>query len=133
MIFVDSNIPMYLVGAPHVHKAEAQILVERAIAARQRLVADAEVMQEILHRYSAIGRKDAIAEAIGVLLRIVDEVFPVEERDALRAAEVLRLTEGISARDAIHIAIMERRGVRRIMSFDGGFDRWPGVTRLGSP
>ena len=32
MIFVDSNIPMYLVGAPHPHKIAAQRLVERALA-----------------------------------------------------------------------------------------------------
>lgn len=50
MIFIDSNIPVYLVGAPHPHKADAQRLLERSIAERARLVTDAEVLQEILHR-----------------------------------------------------------------------------------
>jgi hypothetical protein len=36
----------------------------------------------------------------------------------------------LSARDAVHLAIMERHGVRRIMSFDSGFDGFPGVERL---
>lgn len=78
MIFVDSNIPMYLVGAAHANKVSAQRLLERAIAQRERLVTDAEVLQEILHRY---------------------------------------------------VATMERNAVRRIFSFDAGFDQVPGIER----
>ena len=32
MIFVDSNIPMYPVGAAHPHKTVAQVILERPIA-----------------------------------------------------------------------------------------------------
>ena len=46
MIFVDSNIPMYLVGAAHPHKTEAQVILERLIATGERLVTDAEVLQD---------------------------------------------------------------------------------------
>ena len=130
MIFLDSNIPMYLVGAPHPHKTEAHILVEEAIASRDRLITDAEVLQEILHRYSAMRRRDDIATALRVTLGLVDEVLPMQERDVLRAGEILRLSESWSARDAIHIAVMERHGIQRIMSFDRDFDRWPGLTRI---
>jgi predicted nucleic acid-binding protein len=63
VILVDSNVPMYLVGSPHPHKTDAQRLLERCIASRERLVTDAEVLQEILHRYVAIGRRDAIQPA----------------------------------------------------------------------
>ncbi len=55
---------MYLIGAAHPHKAEAQVLLERLIAAGRRLVTDAEVLQEILHRYTAIGRREAIGPAL---------------------------------------------------------------------
>lgn len=121
---------MYLVGAPHPHKTEAHILVEQAIASRDRLITDAEVLQEILHRYSAMRRPDDIATALRVTLGLVDEVLPMQERDVLRAGEILRLSESWSARDAIHIAIMEQHGIQRIMSFDRDFDRWPGLTRI---
>jgi hypothetical protein len=60
VILIDSNIPMYLVGAPHPHKSDAQRLLEKVVSDRQRLVTDAEVLQEILHRYAAINRRDAI-------------------------------------------------------------------------
>ena len=132
MIFIDSNIPMYLVGAPHRLKIDAQVLLERSIAAGERLVTDAEVLQEILHRYTAIGRREAIGPALEALLGIVDEVFPVDKSDVLRASETVRNEELVSARDALHLAIMERYGIGHIMSFDADFDRWPGITRVYS-
>ena len=131
MIFVDSNIPMYLVGAPHPHKADAQRLLERCIAEGERLVTDAEVLQEILHRYVAILRRDAIQPACDAVLGVVDEVFAVELADVERASGILYGMSDLSARDALHVAIMQRRGVDRILSFDAGFDEVPGVTRLG--
>ncbi len=130
MIFVDSNIPMYLVGAEHPHKLDTQHLIERAISAGERLVSDAEVLQEILHRYVAIGRRDAIQPAFDALLGIVDEVFPVAASNALRARTLLLGSPQLSARDAIHVAVMEEHGVDVIMSFDRGFDPVPGIRRL---
>ena len=64
---------MYLIGSSHPHKAEAQVILERLIAAGKRLVTDAEVLQEVLHRYTAINRRDAIGPAFQVTLNIVDE------------------------------------------------------------
>lgn len=130
MIFLDSNVPMYLVGAPHPHKEAARALLESAISRSERLVTDAEVLQEILHRYRAIRRTDAIQPAFDALLSLVDEVFAVELETVQRAKEIIGSGAGLSARDAVHLAAMERAEVRRIMSFDMGFDGWPGVQRL---
>jgi len=130
VIFVDSNVPMYLVGAPHAHKADAQRLLERCIADRERLVTDAEVLQEILHRYVAIDRRDAIQPAFDALLGVVDDIFPVETPDVQRAKSIVLGSARLSARDALHLAIMARHRIDRILSFDAGFDGFPGVTRL---
>jgi len=130
LIFVDSNIPMYLIGAAHPHKTEAQMILEHLIAAGQRLVTDAEVLQEILHRYTAVEKREAIGPALQVTLDIVDEVFPIEKTEVLRAGEVVQNRALLSARDAVHIAVMERHGIRSILSFDADFDRWPGLQRL---
>ena len=59
---------------------DAQRWVEKLISDRQRLVTDAEVLQEILHRYVAINRRDAIQPAFASLLGIVDEVFAVDRQ-----------------------------------------------------
>jgi predicted nucleic acid-binding protein len=130
VIFVDSNIPMYLVGAAHPHKADAQRLLERCVADEERLVTDAEVLQEILHRYAAIGRRDAIGPAFEALLAVVDEVFPIELRDVERSRDLLLASPTLSARDALHVSVMERRSVARILTFDAGFDGLPGVVRF---
>jgi predicted nucleic acid-binding protein len=130
LIFVDSNIPMYLVGVAHPHKTESQVLIQRLIAAGRQLVTDAEVFQEILHRYIAIDRRDAIGPAIQGLLDIVDDVFAVEKADVLRAAEIAQNRASFSARDAVHIAVMEHHGIHSILSFDADFDRWPGLKRI---
>ena len=123
---------MYLVGAPHPHKADAQRLLERAIAGRERLVSSAEVMQEILHRYVAIARRDAIQPAFEALLGVVDEVFPVQREAVLRARDILLAYPRLSARDALHVATMEAHGIRRILTFDRGFDEFPGLERISA-
>jgi len=89
VIFIDSNIPMYLAGSAHPHKADARRLLEEAIAAGDRLVTSAEVLQELLHRYSAIGRREAIQPAFDALRGVADDVFPVTPADVERAKDLL--------------------------------------------
>ena len=132
MIFVDSNIPMYLVGAEHPNKAAARRLLEQAIVDGDALASDAEVLQELLHRYLGIGRRDALGQAWDALLGVVDVVHPIELEDVDRARRLAETAPRLSARDAVHLAVMQRHGITRIMSFDGGFDGIVGIERLGA-
>ena len=131
MILVDSNIPMYLVGADVAMKAAARRLLEDALADGETLCTDVEVLQEILHRYAAQRRHESIDPAFAALLGVVDVVYPVELADVERARRLLLTSSGLSARDALHVAVMQGRDVGRVMSFDRGFDGLPGITRLG--
>jgi uncharacterized protein len=130
LILIDSNIPMYLIGGSHPHKTDAQRLVERLVSQRQRLVADAEVLQEIIHRYSAISRHHDIQPAFDALLGVVEEVFPIDLQVVERAKQIILGYHRLSARDAIHLAVMQQHGITQIMSFDSGFDGFPGITRV---
>ncbi len=130
MLFVDSNVPMYLVGAEHPNKHTARRLLERAIADDEPLATDAEVIHEVLHRYVAINRREAIGPAVDALLGVVDVVHPIELEDVQRARRLVVQETRLSARDAIHLAVMHRRGIDRILSFDGGFDGIVGLTRV---
>jgi predicted nucleic acid-binding protein len=130
VILIDSNIPMYLVGAPHAHKTDAQRMMEKLVTERQRLVTDAEVLQEILHRYVAINRRDAIQPAFDALLAIVDQVLPVDQAIVERAKQIVLAYRHLSARDGIHLAVMQQHGIEQIVSFDAGFDGFPGIARL---
>ena len=132
MIFVDSNIPMYLVGAAHPLKGAAQESLEEAVARHERLVTDAEVFQEILHRYHAIRRPDAIQPAFNALHGVIDEVFPIDLRDVEQGKGLMLGTPSLSARDAIHAAVMKRHGAACVMSFDRGFDLIPWLEQLPS-
>ena len=130
MILVDSNIPMYLVGAAHPHKLEAQRLLESALSAGERLVTDAEVLQEICHRYVAINKREAIQPAFDAILGVVDDVLAIERTDVEHAKDTVLRYQSLSARDALHLAVMARHDITQLMSFDRGFDEYPGIKRL---
>lgn len=130
MIFVDANIPMYLVGEDHPNKARAQMLVERAALSGDALVTDAEVFQEVLHRFAAIRRLEAIDPTFTVLLAVVDQVISIAIEDVLHARKLMTTVAHLGARDAIHAAVMANHDIDRILSFDADFDLVPGVTRL---
>jgi uncharacterized protein len=127
-ILIDSNVPMYLIGGEHPNRERAKQVLEIAIAARERLVTDAEAFQEILHRYVAINRRDAVQPAWNALLRVVDEVHPIELADVERVRSLV-LTSRLTARDALHVAVMQRHDIAEILSFDTAFDAVPGVRR----
>jgi uncharacterized protein len=105
-------------------------LLEKAVGDRQRLVTDAKVLQEILKRYSAIDRRDAIQPAFDALPGVVDQVLEIDRSIAERAKQIVLGYRQLSARDAVHLAVMEHHGIERIMTFDSGFDAFPGITPL---
>ena len=130
MIFIDSTVPMYVVGAEHPNKGTARRMLESAVARKEHLVTDAEVFQEILHRYAAIRRLEAVGPAFDALSSAVHDVFPVDLADVQRARRLISGSGRLSARDALHAAIMQRYDVAEIMTFDRGFDGLPGIRRL---
>ena len=113
MIFVDSNVPMSLVGEPHPNRERALEAISRLFQAKEILVTDVEVYQEILHRYSAVQRFDVLNDAFRALDRIVRTALPIHKPHVLRAREILNSVTTISARDALHLAVMEDAGVNR--------------------
>lgn len=130
MIFVDSNVPMYLVGSPHPNKERAEEALERLSQEGGRFVTDIEVYQEILHRYTSIRRPEAINYAFRRLDDIVDDVLTFGRQEIRDAREILQSVPGISARDALHAAVMQQAGITRILSYDRGFDAIPSIERL---
>lgn len=121
---------MYLIGANHPHKREARRILEDLIDQSVRLVTDAEVFQEIIHRYVVIKRREAIQPAFDLLMAISDEIFPIEDVDVIAAKDLLGSKSELSSRDALHLAIMKRQNVETIFSFDHGFDSILGINRI---
>ncbi|MGH9045304.1 MAG: hypothetical protein ACRDVP_10820 [Acidimicrobiales bacterium] len=87
---------------------------------RRRLVTGVEAFQEILHRCCAIGRGDAIGPAYDVLRNTVEAVLLVEEPDVIEAKNLAVTYQWLSARHALHVAVMANRDLHQIFSFDRG-------------
>ena len=130
MIFIDSNVPMYLVGAEHPNKDRAVALLTQLVRDGESFVTDVEVYQELLHRYTAIQRLDAIDSAFNSLDGLADDVLTFGLAEVRSARALLVNSDRLSARDALHVAVMQKAGVSRILSFDEGFDALPGIERL---
>jgi uncharacterized protein len=133
VIFIDANVPMYLVGGEHPHKLDAQRLLGRLTVERRPLVTSSEVLREIMHRYVSAGRRDWIEVAFNAVSSIVDEVLAVEEVDVFTAKDLVLAYPQLSARDAVHAATMRRHQITEILSFDSGFDAISAIKRLPAP
>ena len=79
----------------------------------EQFVTDAEVYQEIFHRYTAIRRLDAIDPAFKSLDAIVDEILCLR---SAAARALIGSVNGLSARDALHVVMMRKAGTNRILS-----------------
>jgi predicted nucleic acid-binding protein len=130
VIFLDSNVLVYLIGAPHPNRDLAVAAIDRLVRSGERMVTSAEVMQELLHLFSRRPASAALQQALNALRGLADEIYPVEAEDVDRAHAVWRAHAGLSSRDALHVAVMQRRGVRRILSYDRDFDRIATIERV---
>jgi len=129
-VFIDSNIPMYVAGGEHENREPARRLLSRVRRGRVEACTSTEVLQEILYRYSALGRLDMARGVYDLFVEICPVVLGVSLADTDRARDLVCDELGISARDAVHAAVMLNHHIEWIATFDAGFDRVPGIQRL---
>ena len=127
MILVDANILMYAAGAEHPNKAPSLGYLEAVADSRIDAVLDAEVLQEVLHRYRSIGRWTGGRLVYDHARGIFPMVLPITADVLDGARRLLDRTAEISARDALHAAVVETYELDGICSYDRGLDR---VSRL---
>ena len=129
-IFIDTNVFMYLAGNDATRRNRCRSTLHAAVATRATLTTSAEVLQEILHRYFSINRPESARTVYRAATRICAEILPITEQHTARALELLARHPRLSARDAVHAATMEARGIRRILSTDRDFDALEVVERI---
>lgn len=129
-VFIDSNIPMYVSGGDHPHREPSRRLLERVRKGQVEAYTSTEVLQEILYRYSALGRRDFGRELYDLFVEVCPVVLSVTLADTDRARDLLVAVDGISARDAVHAGVMLNHGIEWIATYDAGFDRVPGIRRV---
>jgi predicted nucleic acid-binding protein len=129
-VFIDSNVPMYVAGREHPNRAPAKRFLERVRDGEFEGCTSTETLQEILHRYTALGRRDLAYQVYDLFIEIGLDVFPVSLADTDRCKNLLREVPAVGVRDALHAAVMLNQGVTAIASFDQDFDAIRGIKRL---
>lgn len=129
-VFIDSNIPMYVAGRDHPNREPSRRLLERARQGELDAFTSTEVLQELLYRYSGLRRPDLARQVYDLFVQLVPVVLPVTLADTDRARDLVCGAVTISARDAVHAAVMLNNDIEAIATFDEGFDRIAGVRRI---
>lgn len=133
MILLDTNIFMYAAGADHPNKAPSAALLQQVVRGEVEAAIDAEVLQEILHRYRAIGRWQDGRRVFDLTRRIIGEVIAVSGEMLDEARRLMDVHPTLAARDAVHAAACLLSGADAICSYDRHFDMVGGLVRLEPP
>ena len=133
MILLDANIIMYAAGAPHPHKAPSAALLEQIARGEVEAALDAEVLQEILHRYRAIRRWKDGRHVYDLARRCVLTVLPITVEVTDQARAIMDGHPRLMARDALHAAVCRIAGAEAICSYDADLDAIAGLRRLEPP
>ncbi|HTU91554.1 MAG TPA: type II toxin-antitoxin system VapC family toxin [Gemmataceae bacterium] len=129
---LDTAVPMYAAGTARAYRAACQWVMAEVAGDRLQVAIDAELLQEVLHRYGALGRyADAVNMARDVMT-LVPQILPITAADMQTAVALFQqyAPQGLRARDAIHAAVMQTHGLTQIISSDRHFDLIAGLTRL---
>jgi uncharacterized protein len=129
-VFIDSNIPMYVAGREHTNREPARDFLRRVQTGKVDACTSTEVLQEILYRYASLRRLDLAEEVYNLFVEVCPVVLSVTLADTDRARDLVCGTQGVSARDSVHAAVMLNNDLEWIATFDTGFDSISGVRRL---
>ena len=133
MILLDANIIMYAAGASDPHKAASVALLERIARGEIEAALDAEVLQEILHRYRALRRWNDGRRVYDLARRSIVTVLPVTAEVTDQARKIMDDYPALMARDALHAAVCRVAGARAICSYDADLDIVAGLRRVEPP
>ncbi len=131
LFFIDANIPIYAAGREHPLKEPCFDVLRLVFEHPNRFITNAEVLQELLHHYRSLrllASGPEVVQSFSELMR--GRVEPVIHEDVDEALEFAIRHECLSARDALHLAVMKRLGSDQIVTTDRAFSEIPDVTRL---
>lgn len=129
-VFLDTAVLMYAGGGPHQLRASAQRIVEAVADGTLDAVTSAEVVQEILHRFVAIGRQELGTRLARDVLDLFAPVLPITHAVMDRMPALVERYPRLAARDLVHVATCLEAGIGTIVSADRGLDAVIEVRRL---
>ncbi len=121
---------MYAAGVEHPNKAPSVAFLASVAEERVEAIIDAELLQEILHRYRALNRWIEGRRVYDLTRQIFPTVLPITSEILDRARTLLDDYDGLMARDALHAAVVEINNLEAVYSYDRDFDRITTIKRM---
>lgn len=131
--FIDTNVIVgYLAGEDPVKQADAAKLMDRIAEGEFAVIAPSTVIADCVYVLSSRRlynlQRDHIAEML--LTIVTSSGFRIADRQVMIDALTLYGYSGIKFDDAYIISSMTATGSDTLYSWDRGFDRIPGITRI---
>lgn len=130
MILVDANVLMYANGAEHPNKPVAIRFLKHVAEGQVEAIVDAELLQEIIHRYRAIRRWPEGQEVYELTRTVFPRILPITGEVMDHAKRLIDSHPNLCARDAVHAAVVIFNNLEGICTFDRDFDRIQGCKRI---
>lgn len=129
-VFIDTAIVMYAAGSDHPLKTPCRRILARIAAGELDGVVSVEVVQEIVHRFTALRRPELGAAIARDTLDLFAPVLPITHAVMRRVPDLVEAHPTLAARDLVHVATCLEEGIGEIISPDRGFDTVAGIRRL---
>lgn len=129
MMLLEANIVIYAEGREYIYRDPCRLVMDQVRLRPERYAIDAETIQEILYSYSRQGELDKGIRIVDELLARMPHIIPITVVEIREAMRLMRETPGLSARDAIHAAVVMVHGLDGIINADRDFARIPGLRR----
>ncbi|HKI03437.1 MAG TPA: type II toxin-antitoxin system VapC family toxin [Thermoanaerobaculia bacterium] len=130
MILIDANIFMYAAGRESPQRLPCQRFLERVVAGEAlEVCTDAEVLQEILHRYRSLKVPEVGFKLFDAITHLGIPILAVTDRAMAEARRLLEDYPSLSTRDGVHLGVMWEHGIEEVLSYDRNFSDVPWVKR----
>jgi predicted nucleic acid-binding protein len=131
VIFIDANIFMYAAGRESPQLLPCQRFLERIVTGGgPATCTNAEVLQEILHRYRTLRVPEVGFRLFDAVTHLGVPILPVTDRAMAEARRILEAHPTLSTRDGVHLGVMREHGIEEVLSYDGNFSEVSWVKRL---
>ncbi len=130
MRLIDTNVLIYAIGRDHPLKQVAGRILSDIVDGHLAANLDAEALQEILHVYSSRRERQKGFTAIEQLLTVFPNPIAIGREEVESARDLMAEFPFLTARDAIHAAVVRVHQLDGIVTADKVFDRVRGIRRF---
>ncbi len=129
-VFIDTAVVLYAGGSDHPLREPCRQVMLAIRSGELQAVSSVEVVQEIVHRFLAVGRPKLARQMASDALDAFAPALPVTHALARRLPALVERYPRLQARDLVHVATCIHEGITEIVSPDRAFDEVAEIRRL---